>query len=181
MVLEDAGLTILGLKDFPDIKSVPETGTTFEENAMLKARGYFEQTGVPCIADDSGLIVDYLGGLPGVDSHRWLGHEATDLELANAILERMRGVPREKRTARLGGFMVFWDGGHLLKRENFIDGSIAERLIGEAQPGFPYSSIFWTPRFNKPYSQLTHEEHEAVNFRRKSLALLKEEIVKIYS
>src|SRR5271157_5736486 len=81
LVLERDGIRILALKDFPNITTVPETEETFRENAVLKAKGYFEQTGMPTLADDGGLEVEYLGGLPGVASHRWLGHAASDEEL----------------------------------------------------------------------------------------------------
>ena len=177
--LSSENLAILGLKDFPGIVTVEETGATFEENAILKAKGYFEQTHIPTIADDGGFAVDYLKGAPGVSSHRWLGHEATDLELANAVLEKLKGVPSDKRAARLGGFVVFYDGEHLLKQENWIEGYVAEELMGEIKPGFPYRAILMVPQFNKSYGDLTEEEHEAVNFRRKNLRELKPKILEL--
>jgi len=188
-VLEQSGFECVGLKDFPGVKPIAETGDTFEENAILKVKGYFAQTlrhgsgqaGTPCIADDGGLEVDYLGGKPGVHSHRWLGHEASDKELAGAVLVGLQGVPLEKRTARLGGTIAFWDGKNLLLRETWIHGYIAESILSEITPGFPYRSIFIIPQFGKPYSGLTHEEHEQVNFRRKNLYALKDEIAKILS
>ncbi len=176
-VLEDSDVKLLGLKDFSDIKQVPETGDSFEENAILKAKGYFLQTGIPAIADDGGLIVDALGGLPGVHSHRWLGREATDKEFALAVIEKLKGVPREKRTARLGGFVVFFDGEHLLKSENWVEGYITERLEGEIKPGFPYRSILFTKKFNKLYRDFTPVEHAEENFRRKNLLALKLQIL----
>ncbi|MDO8600944.1 MAG: non-canonical purine NTP pyrophosphatase [bacterium] len=178
-VLEDGHFEILGLSDFFDVKKVEETGATFEENAILKAKGYFEQVGIPCIGDDGGLEVEYLGGAPGVASARWLGENASDEDLANAIIKKMKGVPRENRGARLGGCMVFYDGTNLLKKENWLDGYIAEKLMGEVKRGFPYRPILMIPEFNKPYSELTHEEHEQVNFRRKNLKALKSEILKL--
>ena len=177
--LRDAYLEIVGLNYFMNITIVSETGETFEENAILKAKGYFDQTRVPTIADDGGLVVDVLGGAPGVHSNRWLGYDATAEELAEAIIEKMKGVPREKRTARLGGTIVFWDGTHLLKRETWIYGYIAARVVGEVKPGFPYRPILIIPEFEKPYSELTEEEHEKVNFRRTNLRVLKPEIIKL--
>lgn len=178
-VLKDDNLVILGLKDFPEIKLVPETGSTFEENAMLKARGYYEQTKTPCYADDGGLEVEYLNGAPGVNSPRWLGHEATDKELAETILKKLWGVPKERRRARLGGLAVFFDGEHFLKEENWVEGYIADKLMDEVKPGFPYRAILMIPRFGKAYGALTHEEHEEVNFRRKSLKALKPKILEL--
>lgn len=106
-LLRDEAITILGLADFSAIEVVDEAGATFEENAILKAKGYHAQAGVPCIADDGGLVVVYLNGAPGVSSHRWLGHSATDEELANAVIEKLKGVPQNQRTARLGGYIAF--------------------------------------------------------------------------
>lgn len=174
----EEGIKILGLKDFPGIEIVPETGTTFEENAILKAKGYFSQTGAPCVADDGGLMVDYLNGAPGVSSRRWLGHAATDQELAEAIIEKMRGVPERERTARLGGYIAFWDGKTLLTSQNWIEGYITEKLVGEIQPGFPYRVILMIPKFRKVYGALTDTEHAEVNFRKKNLNALKPEILK---
>ena len=188
-VLESSGFECVGLKDFSGIKSVPETGDTFEKNAVLKAKEYFAQTRTPCIADDGGLEVDYLDGKPGVHSHRWLdrrdaqglGRKANDRELAEAVLEGLQGVPQEKRTARLGGSIAFWNGENLLLRETWVHGYIAEAILSEIKSGFPYRSIFIIPQFGKPYSELTDEEHEQVNFRRKNLYALKDEIAKILS
>ncbi len=170
---------VLSLKDFKNIKPVEETGKTFEENAVLKAKGYFSQTGVPCVADDGGLVVDYLGGAPGVSSHRWLGRQASDQELAEAIIEKMAGIPFPQRKARIGGFLVFWDGRNLLKKENWTEGYIAEQLQGEVRPGFPYRPVMVVAQFGKPYSVLTSEEHEKVNARRKNLKELILEIKKL--
>lgn len=177
--LQHAGLEIMSLKDFSGILYAGETGKTFEENAVLKAKSYFAQTKIPCIADDGGLVIDYLNGAPGVDSHRWLGDGATDEERANAVIEKLKGVSQEKRTARLGGFIVFFDGSHILKRENWLHGYIADRLMGEVRKGFPYRPIFMVPAFGKAYSELTDAEHEAVNSRRKNLRELKLEILKL--
>ena len=176
--LQENELNILSLRDFPNIKKIEETGNTFKENAILKAKGYFRQTNIPTIADDGGLMVDALGGLPGVHSNRFLGYEgASDHELAEGILKRLEDVPQVKRGARLGGFVVFWDGTHLLEAENYIEGYIADTLLDTIKPGFPFRAILFLPQFNKPYSALTCEEHEKVNFRRKSLRELKPKIL----
>lgn len=181
LVFADFGVTLLSLKDFSEVAPAEETGETFEENAILKAKYYFGKTGVPTLADDGGCMVDALGGLPGVHSHRWLGHAATDLELAAEIVKRLAGVPREKRTARIGGFVAFYDGVHLITSSNFTHGYITETMPVEIEPGFPYRSVMVIPQFGKLYKDLTHEEHEAVNHRRKNLQALKPEILEILS
>jgi XTP/dITP diphosphohydrolase len=177
--LSGFGFEVLSLKDFPGSGDVEETGATFEENALLKAKTYFKRTKMPCIADDGGIVVDALDGAPGVASHRWLGDDATDEDRANGILERMKGVPREKRTARIGGIIVFFDGVHTLKAENWLEGYISDRVMGDIQPGFPYRHVLIIPQFGKAYSELTEAEHEAVSFRRKSIRELAPQIAKL--
>lgn len=179
LVFADAGITLLSLKDFPNVAPAEETGETFEENAILKAKYYFAKTGVPTLADDGGCMVDALNGAPGVHSHRWLGHAATDLELASEIVKRLALVPREKRTARIGGFLVFYDGAHLIKSSNFTHGYITETMPAEIEPGFPYRSVMVIEQFGKLYKDLTHEEHEAVNHRRRNLQALKPSILEM--
>lgn len=174
----DAGIHLKSLRDYPEITPADETGQTFEENAVLKAKYYHALTGLPTLADDGGLMVDALNGAPGVNSHRWLGHSASDLELASAVIEKLHGLPREKRSARIGGYIAFWDGKTLLLSCNNIEGYITETLPTEIEPGFPYRSILVVSKFNKLYKDLTHAEHEEVNHRRHNLARLKGGILK---
>lgn len=164
---------ILSLRNFPNIREVEETGATFAENSILKVKGYFEQTGVPTIADDGGLMIDALNGMPGVYSSRFLGYEATDEQLVAGILERLAGVPHERRTARLGGVISFWDGEHLFTEENYVEGYIADRPLADMISGFPYRSIFVIKEYGRPYSALTSEEHDKIGHRPKSVSALK--------
>lgn len=177
LVFANAGIILLSLKDFPAVLPAEETGETFEENAILKAKYYFGKTGVSTLADDGGCMVDALDGLPGVHSHRWLGYAATDLELASEIVKRLAGVPRDQRTARIGGVIAFWDGTHLLTSKNFTEGYITEEMPTEIEQGFPYRSVMIIEQFGKLYKDLTHEEHEEVNHRRRNLATLKPQIL----
>ena len=91
----------------------------------------------------------------------------------------MAGVPFHQRKARIGGFLVFWDGRNLLKKENWTEGYISERLQGEVRPGFPYRPVMVVAQFDKPYAFLTSEEHEKVNARRKNLKELIREIKRL--
>lgn len=176
-VISGEDLEIVSLRDFPVIKQAEETGETFEENAILKAKGYFEQTGIPTIADDGGLAIEVLGGLPGVHSNRWLGHEGGDQELADAVLEHMKDVPQEKRVARLGGVMIFYDGKEIFKSENWVDGHIADRMLTPIAPGFPYRSILIVDRFQKAYGELSEEEHAQLNHRWRNITALKHAVL----
>lgn len=167
---------VLSLKNFSWVEPVEETGETFEENAILKARGYFDALQIPCIADDGGLMVDALGGAPGVHSHRFLGEEnATTEDFTRAILQKMKGIPKDKRTARLGGVTVFWDGAHFAKAESWTEGYITEEIMDTIQRGFPYRPIFMIPALGKVYSKVTPEEQ--ISFRIKNLERLKKDIL----
>lgn len=156
-------VTLTDLKDAPDVK---ETGETFEENAILKATKYFEWSGISSVADDAGLQIDFLNGEPGVKSRRWLGYEMKDQEMINTALDKLKGVPREKRTAHLRTVGAYFDGKNILTETAAIDGYITEEQTVECEPGYPFRAIFWILRFNKLYQDLTHEEHEQINHRR---------------
>ena len=160
------GFELISLADLPGAPEVEETGSTFRENALLKARAYFEWSGLPTIADDGGLEIDFLNGEPGVVSRRWPGYEATDQELIDMALEKLKGVSREKRTAHLTTVGAFYDGQHELSEIASIDGYITEEQLVDCNPGYPFRAIFWIPEKKCLYQHLTPEEHEEVNHRK---------------
>ncbi len=170
--LAGSGVEVVGLKEFPNVAPVDETGMTFEENAILKARCYAQQTGLPAIGDDGGLEVDALGGAPGVHSKRWLGYEASDEGLARAVVARLEDVPSDKRTARLKTCIAFYDGELVGVCTTAVEGFIVNEVADEIQSGYPYRSIFMVSKFNKLYKDLTKEEHEMVNHRIHNLRVL---------
>lgn len=151
---------------FPDAPDAQETGKTFLENATLKAKTYFEWSGIPAVSDDGGLEIDALNGEPGVLSRRWPGYEATDQELIDLALAKLKDVPQDKRTAHLRTVGVYYDGKNTLHVEGAIDGYIVEKQTAQCEKGYPFRAIFWIPRFNKLFQDLTHEEHEEINHRR---------------
>jgi len=160
------GFEIVCLADLSDAPDIDETGNTFEENALLKARFYFDWSGIPSIADDAGLEIDHLNGEPGVLSRRWPGYEATDEELIEMALKKLGGVPKERRTAHLRTVGLYYDGKNTLSRTASVEGYITEDYCGHCEKGYPFRSIFWIPKFNKLYQDLTHEEHEEINHRK---------------
>lgn len=164
-----AGIATQSLIDFPGIMAIEETGKTFEENAILKAKSYFQLTGLPVIADDAGLEIDALNGEPGVKSRRWIGREMTDWEMVDYALERLKGVPREKRTARLRAVIAFCDDKECFTDTAAIEGVMLHERPKTMDDGFPFRKLLYIPRFRKLYGDLTHEEHESVNHRRKML------------
>ena len=108
------------LSDFTDAPDIEETGETFLENAVLKAKKYFEWSGIPAVSDDGGLMIDTLNGEPGVLSRRWPGYEATDQELIDIALTKLKDVPQDKRTAHLRTVGVYYDGVNTFNFYYFI-------------------------------------------------------------
>ena len=172
--LAGVGVVIVSLKDFPGIEPVEETGTTFEENAILKAETYGKLTSLPTIADDSGLEIDALAGEPGVKSRRWVhaDRDSTDEELIAYTLKRLQGVPADKRTARLRAVVAFWDGTHTTTATAAIEGAILDQATDTIDPGYPFRSLLFLPRFQKLYRDLTPQEHELINHRIAALRTL---------
>jgi XTP/dITP diphosphohydrolase len=173
--LKNLNIELVSLKDV-GLGSIEETGTTFEENALLKARTYFKQSGLPCIADDGGLEIDYFGGKPGVYSRRWkTGDEnVTDQELIDYTIEQMKGVPEEKRSARFRMVLAFVDReGNEHTAEASTEGYIPEVASTVMQPGLQFDAVLFIPQFNKIRSELSAEEHDKVNQRAIAIQRLK--------
>jgi len=169
----------VGLSDFPGIKEVKEDGTTFAENARKKATEYAKATGLWTIADDSGLVVDALGGEPGVNSARFsgekmAGEDRTLIDHRNIakVLELLKNVPREKRTARFVCCLCLASPqGILAETRGTLEGVIADREIGSN--GFGYDPIVFVPGANKTVAQMTTEEKNAISHRGNAIRKLK--------
>ena len=141
---------------------VEETGTTFEENSLLKAKAVMEASGLPAIADDSGLCVDALNGAPGVYSARYGGPELDDVGRYRLLLENMRG--QSPRTARFVSVITCcFPGGDVLTARGECEGTIAYAPMGEG--GFGYDPVFFLPEQKKTFAQLTAEEKTAISHR----------------
>jgi XTP/dITP diphosphohydrolase len=174
LLLRDLELEMLSL-DQLGIAEVPEeSGATFAENALIKARFYFARAKIPTIADDGGLEIDALGGEPGVRSHRWLdGRENTDRELVDEVIRRMKSVEPARRTARLRAAIVLIYELGVEKRERIaeaaINGVIADRAYREIRPGFPYRAVLWLPDRKCYLGELGDEQEALISQRRIAL------------
>jgi XTP/dITP diphosphohydrolase len=158
----------LGLNESPD-----ETGETFLENATIKALAYARQSGLLTVADDSGLSVDALGGAPGLYSSRFGGEDASDLDRNRLLLEKLRGVSRERRGARFTSAVAAARGGEVLFRaQESVEGLIAEEMRGEN--GFGYDPLFFYPPFDRTFGELARQEKDRVSHRGKAFARLRE-------
>ena len=146
---------------------VEETGTTFEENSLLKAEAVMKASGLPVLADDSGLMVDALDGAPGVYSARY-GHKASDKERTAYLLENMKDVPEERRGAKFVCVItcLFPDGRKIVARGE-CPGVIARAPHGEN--GFGYDPVFYLPELGMTYAELPSEQKNAISHRARAL------------
>ena len=152
---------------------VEETGTTFEENSLLKAKAVMEASGLPAIADDSGLCVDCLGGAPGVYSARYGGEGLDDTGRYKLLLENMRG--QMPRTAKFVSVITCcFPNGDVISARGECPGTIAFAPMGEG--GFGYDPVFFVPSLKKTFAQLTAEEKSAISHRGKALAAFSEKL-----
>lgn len=153
---------------YPDFPDVDETGTTLEENAILKAEAIFEHTGLPSLADDSGLEVDALGGEPGVNSARYAGPGCTFVDNNRKLLDALDGVPEDKRTARFRCVIAFCTGeNNTTLAEGSVDGRITSSIRG--QEGFGYDPVFEIPEFGITFAEMPAEQKNGMSHRGRAL------------
>ncbi|KQH83572.1 XTP/dITP diphosphatase [Vibrio sp. Vb2880] len=171
-LLADFGFDVVAQSEF-NVSEVAETGTTFIENAIIKARHAAKETGLPAIADDSGLEVDALDGAPGVYSARYAGEHATDQQNLAKLLDAMKDVPEAQRTARFHCVLV------LMRHENdptplVCHGSWEGRILTEAHGsnGFGYDPIFFVPEDNCASAQLEPARKKQLSHRGQALKKL---------
>ncbi|HOJ27633.1 MAG TPA: XTP/dITP diphosphatase [Spirochaetota bacterium] len=159
------------LEKYPEIGEIEETGSTFTDNALLKARHVCNSTGLPALADDSGLVVDALNGEPGVYSARF-GNLKTDKERYMLLLQKMHTVPDDRRQARFVCVMalVFPDGREYIE-EGVCEGVIAKEPAGEN--GFGYDPVFYIPELGKTMAQLPLDVKNAISHRARALQKVK--------
>ena len=174
-ILAPFDMEVRSMREAGIAREVEETGTTFEENAMLKARGIADLTDGIVIADDSGLEVDALNKEPGIYSSRYLGTE-TSYDIKNAdILRRLEGVPEEKRTARfVCAVAVILPDDHSFVVRGEMEGRIGYEIIGEN--GFGYDPIFYLPEYGMTSAQISPEEKNRISHRGKALAKMVEKL-----
>lgn len=162
-----------------------ETGATFAENALIKARFYFRRARIATLADDGGLEIDALGGEPGVRSHRWLksGGVDSDRALVDEVIRRMKGVEAGRRGARIFAAvaLIHEEGGVVRETtaEGAIEGVIAERAYAKIRPGFPYRAVLVLPGRNCYLGELGDEEEARLSQRRSAVLKLRDELRRI--
>ena len=175
-ILKDFPIEVVSMKEMGITADIEENGATFEENSLIKARALVKLTGLPALADDSGLEVDYLNGEPGIYSARYLGRD-TDYDYKNNyIIDKLSGAKGEERSARFVCVisLVLPDG------REFVERGVVEGLIGYEQKGengFGYDPIFYLPEYGKTSAELPPEEKNRISHRGKALTAMKKLIV----
>lgn len=168
-----SGLELLSLTDVPEFDEAPETGATFEENALAKARDAYTATGLPAVADDSGLAVDALNGMPGVLSARWAGAHGDDVANLELLLGQLHDVPDERRGGAFVSACALVHGpaaGDSVVVRGEWTGAIARAPRGEG--GFGYDPIFVPDGSSRSAAELSAAEKDAASHRGRALALL---------
>ncbi len=176
-IMENLDVEVLSLKDIHLEVDINENGTTFEENAIIKAKTIMELTGEIVLADDSGLEVDYLGKAPGVYSARYMGEDTPYSIKNNHIIKELEGVEGEDRSARFVSVIAcVFPNGEIVTTRGTIEGLIGYEEKGEN--GFGYDPIFYVPECGCTTAELSLEEKNKISHRGKALEKMKEELRK---
>ena len=162
-ILNESSIQFVGLEDFPKIKEIEETGNTLLENSLIKARAVNRLTGYPTIGDDTGLEVDILNGEPGVRSARFAGKNAQSSDNVKLLLNKLKDVPDDKRTARFRTVISFVSDGLERWVEGKVEGIITREISGES--GFGYDPIFYYPPLKKTFAELSLVEKNKISHR----------------
>ncbi len=162
-ILKELPYQFIGLNEFPDISEIGETGKTLLENSFIKARTVHKITGLPTVADDTGLEVNSLNGAPGIKSARYAGENATYDDNVNKLLENLEDVPFEQRQAQFRTIISFVTDSRELWVEGIVKGVILNESRGEG--GFGYDPIFYIPELNKTFAELSMEEKNKISHR----------------
>jgi len=162
-ILSDLDYEFVGLEEFPGISEIEENGDTFLENSLIKARTVHNLTGLPSIGDDTGLEVDYLKGAPGVKSARFAGENAVSSDNVSKLLSELNGIPLEQRTAQFRTVISFVTE----QQEYWVEGSVKGLILDEphGESGFGYDPIFFLPKLNKTFAELSMDSKNKISHR----------------
>lgn len=174
-ILADMGMEVLSMKEAGISIDIEENGTTYEENALIKAREVAKYTDAIVMADDSGIEIEYMDNGPGIFSARFLGEDTSYTIKNNYIIQKLDGVPDEKRTARyVCAIAAVLPNGKELTTRGVFEGRIGYEEVGEN--GFGYDPIFYVPKFGKTTAQLSSEEKNQVSHRGIALEAMKAQL-----
>ncbi|UCH11033.1 MAG: RdgB/HAM1 family non-canonical purine NTP pyrophosphatase [Fidelibacterota bacterium] len=178
-IFADFGVQLVDLDAFPHIDPVEESGTSLRDNALLKARAVHAETGLPTVADDTGLEVDALDGAPGIYSARFAGTGASYRDNVEKLLASLQNVHRDRRTARFRTCAVYVDGAREAAAEGVIEGSITQDPRGEN--GFGYDPVFIVEGTEQTFGQMTAEQKKQISHRAKAFQALHHQLARSLS
>ena len=170
-LLSHLGIIIVGLDDFPQIGEIEETGTTLLENSLIKARTVHKITGLPALADDTGLEVDALDGAPGVYSARYASNNPSYEDNINKLLFELKGLQLDNRNARFRTVISFVDDNEELLSEGVIEGVIT--LDSRGRDGFGYDPIFQPESYDRTFAEMEQDEKNLISHRARALEKMK--------
>jgi XTP/dITP diphosphohydrolase len=170
-----AEVELVGVNEFPDLPDIPETGVTFAENALLKAAETARRTGLPSIADDSGLCVDVLGGAPGIFSARWAGKHGDDAANLDLLLAQLADIPDGHRRAHFAcaAALALPDGAETV-REGRIEGRLLHARRGTN--GFGYDPVFLPDGYDQTTAEMPAEQKNAISHRTRAFQALSQDL-----
>lgn len=174
-LFKEYGYAVKTLHDYPEIGEVPETGDTFEENALQKASAISEELGTIVLADDSGLEVNALNGQPGIYSARFAGEHGNDQKNNEKLLKELENVKEENRTANFHCSLALVGPG---KEPLFVEGNIEGRILfgPQGENGFGYDPLFYIPSLKKSMAELSNEEKNQISHRAKAIENLRDHL-----
>ena len=179
LILSDLGMEVLSMKEAGADPAIQEDGNTFGENAEIKALAVWNEIGGIVLADDSGLVVDYIGGDPGIYSARYLGEDTSCALKNQAIIDRLKEARGKERTARfVCNIAAVLPDGQVLHTEETMEGLIAQKPAGSG--GFGYDPILYIPEFGVTSAELTIEQKNRISHRGKALEAMKGKLASLY-
>lgn len=179
LILEELDMEIVSMKEAGADPEIEENGTTFGENAEIKAKAVWACTGGIVLADDSGLVIDYLNGEPGIYSARYMGEDTPYTVKNQEIIKRLSEAARSERTARfVSNIAAVLPDGRVLHTEAAVEGTIAYKPAGSG--GFGYDPIFYLPEYGKTSAEIPIEEKNKISHRGKALEAMKQQLKEWY-
>jgi XTP/dITP diphosphohydrolase len=172
------GIQFISLNRYKNIQEAIENGQTFQDNALLKAKHYFQHTEIPVIADDSGLVVPALNNEPGIRSARYSGSQSTYEKNNALLLSRMKNLTGDQRLAYFICVVVYFDGKNVISAEGRAEGRIIDQQKG--RQGFGYDPLFYYPGLGKTFAEMSPEEKNQVSHRFRALQKLNEKLRKSF-
>ena len=178
-ILSEMPIILLTLNEFPEIGEIIEDGQSLEENALIKANHVHKLTDLPTIADDTGLEVEALNGAPGIYSARYAGENCSYFDNVNKLLQEMKNIPSEKRSAIFKTSIAYVDDNMELTSEGIVQGTVTRTKKGVA--GFGYDPIFYVPDLEKTFAEMKIEEKNLVSHRSRAIKALKADLATYFN